>query len=149
MTRSGSSGELDHPSRRRIYEHLARLPGDHFRSIVRSLRLGHGAAHYHLDVLVSGGLLVRETMDGRCRYYPNIQEGAQSERNRLYMKHWKYRDLRLRILIILRRLKEAGAVTVAREMKISRQLASYHLRQLAKKGEVLHVRGRFRARLEP
>jgi predicted transcriptional regulator len=146
VSRSGIDGGLNHPARRRIYEHLTRLPGDYFRSIVRSLRLGHGAAHYHLDVLVRGGYLLRETTDGRCRYYPKA-EGAESERNRLYMKHWKFRDLRLRVLLVLGRLKEAGAVTVARELRISRQLASYHLSQLAKRGEVRHERGRFTARL--
>ena len=28
---------LKHPVRRRIYDHLIRLPGDHFRSVARSL----------------------------------------------------------------------------------------------------------------
>jgi len=110
------------------------------------LRLGHGAAHYHLDVLVSAGFLIRETAEGRCRYYPNGQ-GAESERNRLYMKHWKFRDLRLRVLLVLGRLKEATAVTVARELKISRQLASYHLAHLAKLGDVVREGGRFKARV--
>ena len=147
MTRTGAIGGLEHPVRKRIYDHLTRLPGDSFRSIVRSLRLGQGATRYHLGVLESGGFLLRETTEGRCRYYPN-GEGAESERNRLYSKHWKFRILRLRVLLIIRRLKEAGAVTVARELKISRQLASYHLSLLAKRGDVLHEHGRFKARLD-
>ena len=147
MTRAGARGGLEHPARKRIYNHLTRLPGDHFRSIVRSLRLGHGAAHYHLDVLVSGGFLLREKTEGRCRYYPNAH-GAEPERNHLYKKHWRFRALRLRVLGVLRRLQPAGAVAVARELKISRQLASYHLSQLAKRGEVLREQGRFKARLD-
>src|SRR3989442_3926622 len=122
-TRIGAIGGLDLPARKRIYNHLTRLPGDHFRSIVRSLRLGHGAARYHLDILVSRGFLFRETTEGRCRYYPKAQ-GAELERNRLYRKHWRFRVLRLRVLMVLGRLQQAGAVTVAREVKISRQLAS-------------------------
>jgi len=147
VTRAGARGGFGHPARERIYNHLTRLPGDHFRSIVRSLRLGHGAARYHLDVLVSGGFLLRETTEGRCRYYPNAQ-GAESERNSLYKKHWMFRVLRLRVLLVLGRLQPAGAGAVARELKISRQLASYHLSQLAKRGEVLRERGRFKARLD-
>ena len=146
MTRTGALGGLEHPARKRIYNHLTRLPGDHFRSIVRSLRLGHGAAHYHLDVLVSRGFLLQETSEGRSRYYPNAR-GAESERNHLYRKHWKFRVLRLRVLLVLGRLRQAGAVTVARELKISRQLASYHLSQLSKRGEVVREQGRFTARL--
>ena len=147
MTRAGAGGGLEHPARRQIYNHLTRLPGDHFRSIVRSLRLGHGSARYHLDVLVSGGLLLREVTEGRCRYYPNAQ-GAEPERNRLYKKHWEFRGLRLRVLLILGRLQPAGAAAVARELRISRQLASYHLSQLAKRGEVLREQGRFKARFD-
>jgi len=145
VTRTGAISGLDHPARERIYKHLTRLPGDHFRSIVRSLRLGHGATRYHLDVLVSGGFLLREATEGRCRYYPNAQ-GAESERNRLYRKHWKFRALRLRILLLLGRLQQADAVAIARELRISRQLASYHLSQLSKRCEVLCERGRFKAR---
>ena len=147
MTRIGAIGGLDHPARKRIYNHLTRLPGDHFRSIVRSLRLGHGAARYHLDILVRRGFLLRETTEGRCRYYPNAQ-GAESERNGLYRKHWKFRVLRLRVLLVLGRLQQASAVTVARELKISRQLASYHLSQLSKRGQVLREQGRFKARFD-
>ena len=147
MTQTGAIDGLGHPARKRIYNHLTRLPGDHFRSIVRSLRLGHGAARYHLDVLVSAGFLLREMTEGRCRYYPNAP-GAESERNRLYRKHWKFRVLRLRVLLVLGRLQHAGAVTVARELKISRQLASYHLSQLSKRGEVVLEDGRFKARLD-
>jgi DNA-binding MarR family transcriptional regulator len=95
---------------------------------------------------VSRGFLLRETTEGRSRYYPNAQ-GAESERNRLYRKHWKFRVLRLRVLRVLRRLQHASAVMVARELRISRQLASYHLSELSKRGEVLRDHGRFKARL--
>jgi len=96
---------------------------------------------------VSRGILLRETTEGRCRYYPNAQ-GAESERNRLYRKHWKFRVLRLRVLMVLDRLQQASSVAVARELKISRQLASYHLSQLSKRGEVLRQQGRFKARFD-
>src|SRR2546422_655458 len=34
---------LKHPVRRQIYDHLRLLPGDHFRSVARSLRLAVGS----------------------------------------------------------------------------------------------------------
>src|SRR5438128_787677 len=42
---------LKHPVRRQIYDHLRLLPGDHFRSVARSLRLAVGTARYHLNSL--------------------------------------------------------------------------------------------------
>src|SRR6059036_3053830 len=42
---------LKHPVRRQIYDHLRLLPGDHFRSVARSLRLAVGTSRYHLNAL--------------------------------------------------------------------------------------------------
>src|SRR2546428_12160962 len=42
---------LKHPVRRQIYDHLRLLPGDHFRSAARSLRLAVATAGYHLTSL--------------------------------------------------------------------------------------------------
>src|SRR5437773_12546373 len=60
---------LKHPIRRRIYDDLARLPGDHFRSVVRSLSLAVGIARYHLDVLAREALVSKQDTNGRARHY--------------------------------------------------------------------------------
>ena len=57
----GLMAGLNHPVRRRIYDHLRRLPGDHFRSVARSLDLAVGTARYHLDALLRDGLVYRRT----------------------------------------------------------------------------------------
>lgn len=134
---------LDHPTRQRIYEHLLRLPGDHFRSVVRSLHLGLGTARYHLGVLGRNGFVRSEKMNGWSRYYP-IGRRAEPERNRLYEKHWRMRDLRLRVLQTVRRSKEAGPSEVARTLGISRQLAAYHLDRLTELGYLKQRRSRGR-----
>ena len=126
---------LDHPARRRIYEHLLILPGDHFRAIVRTLKLSIGVVRHHLGVLVRSGLVYEERAEGRVRYYPRGGPLA-SQLTKLYRKHWKYRDLRFRVLLAVRATREAQPATIARVLGISRQLAAYHLSRLAKKGQI-------------
>ena len=124
---------LKHPVRRQIYDHLRLLPGDHFRSVARSLRLAVGTARYHLNALVQDGLLYKQEINGRSRYYVS---GGEAEVNRLYARHWEYRDVRLRVLLTLRRMDNAQPATIAKVLGISRQLASYHLRCLEKAGRI-------------
>jgi len=128
----------------RIYRHLLLLPGDHFRSIVRSLRIAHGTASHHLTVLVRKDLVSVDRGNGRCRYYPR-GAGAEAERNQLYQKHWNFRDLRLRVLFATKNLGAAKAAAVARTLGISRQLASYHLERLVDLGLVRREDGAYRA----
>src|SRR2546426_700994 len=68
-----------------------------------------------------------------ARYYVS---GGEAEVNRLYARHWEYRDIRLRVLLTLRRMENAQAAEIAKVLGISRQLASYHLRCLEKAGRV-------------
>src|SRR5213594_3617307 len=124
---------LKHPVRRQIYDHLRLLPGDHFRSVARSLRLAVGTARYHLNALVQDGLLYKQEINGRARYYVT---GGEAEVNRLYARHWEYRDVRLRILGLLRRMESAQPATIAKALGMSRQLVSYHLARLEKAGRV-------------
>ena len=124
---------LNHPVRRRIYDHLRRLPGDHFRSVARSLDLAVGTARYHLDALLRDGLVYKEDTNGRARYYLT---GGEADVNLLYARHWEFRDVRLRIVTTLRRLEKAQPATIARVLGISRQLVSYHLSRLEKTGGV-------------
>ena len=128
----------------RIYRHLLLLPGDHFRSIVRSLGIAHGTASHHLTVLVRKHLVSVDRRNGRCRYYPR-GAGAEAERNQLYQKHWNFRDLRLRVLFVTKNLGGAKAAAVARTLGISRQLASYHLERLVDLGLVSREDGHYRA----
>jgi DNA-binding MarR family transcriptional regulator len=127
---------LQHPVRRRIYDHLRRLPGDHFRSIARSLQLASGTMRYHLDTLIRNGLVFREKTNGRVRFYVN-GGGEEAEFNRLYARHWSYRDLRLRVLFAVKHLEDARPSTIAKSLGISRQLAAYHLAHLEEAGQVV------------
>lgn len=135
---------LDHPTRVRIYNHLLVLPGDHFRSIVRSLRIGVGEGRHHLNVMLRSGLIREDKSNGRCRYYAEGQ-GPMLDRNELFAKHWGYRDLRLRVLYAVRNLGDAKPSAVAQALGISRQLAAYHLTNLEELGLITRVGRHYRA----
>src|SRR2546427_11053797 len=79
---------LKHPIRRRIYDHLVRLPGDHFRSVARSLNLAVGTARDHLDALARAGLGYKQDTNGPAPYYAT---GGEAEGDRLYARRWGYR----------------------------------------------------------
>ncbi len=126
---------VPHPTRARILEHLRRLPGDHLRSIARSVSVSLGEVRYHLHVLHRSGAVRQEKVRHRARYYP-ADPGTQAERNILYQKHWEHRDLRARVLQVVRTQGAIRPSEVAQAAGISRQLASYHLVRLAESGHV-------------
>jgi predicted transcriptional regulator len=135
---------LEQPTRRRIFEHLRLLPGDHFRSIVRALHLSLGAARHHLGVLAKRGLVRSEKIGGKLRFFAVARDSAPPL-NDTYKQYWKYRDLRMRVWSAVLRLPEARPSTVAASLGVSRQLASYHLCRLAELGLVVKSHGRYRA----
>ena len=143
MAAHSETAILNHPTKRRIYEHLLVLPGDHFRSIVRFLGLGLGTVRHHMEGLVARGLVRVDRVNGHVRYYAN-GERSLPQLNRLYERHWAFRDLRLRVLLAVRRLGDARPITIARALGISRQLAAYHLAWLTEAGHVKRADGRYR-----
>ena len=118
------------PVRLRILEHLRILPGDHLRSIARTLRMSLGDLRYHLHVLVLKGMVREHRAAGRIRYY-SAESGDMAERNALFQRHWEQRETRARVLNALKAHGRAAPSQVARTMGISRQLAAYHLSRLA------------------
>ena len=126
-----------------MYEHLLLLPGDHFRSIVRSLGIGVGTAQHHLQVMLRDGLVYERKAEGRSRYYV-AGDREQLAKNDLFGKHWGFRDLRLRIWNAVNRSGESTATRIASVLGITRQLAAYHLGRLEKKGLVSSEDRRYR-----
>lgn len=135
---------LEQPTRRRIVEHLTHLPGDHLRSITRSLHISLGAGRHHLVVLAKEGLVRSERMGSRLRYFTN-PSSASVPLNDTFKEYWKYRDLRVRVWSAVHRLPDARPSTVAESLGVSRQLAAYHLNRLTELGLVVRTRGRYRA----
>ena len=144
MNLDAGSAFLDHPTRRRIVEHLSLLPGDHFRSIVRSLHLSVGTARYHLGALAKKGFVHPEKMGHKLRYFATARAN-KPPLNETYRQYWKYRDLRARVWLAVSRSPQARPSTVARALGVSRQLAAYHLNRLAELGLIARSHGRYHA----
>lgn len=134
---------LDHPTRLRIYKHVLTIPGDHFRSILRTLQLSVGVARHHLNVLVAHGLIRQDNTNGRARFYA-ASHSAEPEINKLYMRYWEVSQLRARILATVKRSNHTTPSDVARMMGISRQLAAYHLDQMVRSGAIKRMKTGYR-----
>lgn len=133
---------LTHPNRRRIVEHLEAVPGDHFRSIVRSLRLSRGTVRHHLLVLKRGNLVRSERIAGKCRFFVTARKLAPPM-NEIYKRYWRQADLRSRVWAAVLRLPDPRPSTVAAALGLSRQLAAYHLKKLAEAGRVIPTGGSY------
>ena len=144
MTANLELGVLNQPTRRRIVEHLRLLPGDHFRSIVRTLHLPLGAARHHLGVLAKRGLVRSERMGGKLRYFA-IPKDSALPLNDTFRQYWRYRDLRMRVWSAVLRSPGVRPSDVASSLGVSRQLAAYHLKCLVELGLVVRSHGRYRA----
>lgn len=59
------------------------------------------------------------------------------------MDHWRYREIRLRVLQVVSRLGAARPTSVAHSLGISRQLAGYHLARLTEFGLVTRANGAY------
>jgi predicted transcriptional regulator len=113
-------------TRRRIYMHLLRTPGDHYRSIQRALDLPNGVLSYHLDRLVKAGVVIVRTVPGRKRYYPiEIKPGVL-----------EVGGTRESILMHIARRPGISAAEIARNLGVSRRWIMRNLHDLRKAGMV-------------
>jgi len=92
-----------------------------------------------LDALIREGIVYREDINGRARYF---LKAGEVEKNRLYVSHWRYREMRLRVLFAIRRLENARPAAIGKALGISRQLAAYHLARLEDAGHIRPGRSR-------
>lgn len=142
VSRTGIAA-FEHPTRARILSHLETVPGDSFRSIARSVEVSVGEARHHINVLMRRGRVREQKTSGRCRYYLNGT--AAVDRNEAFEAFWTLRECRQRVLRFVQDRGEVTPSCVAAALGISRQLASYHLRQLAASGQVRRGRGAYLA----
>lgn len=126
---------IPHPTRTRILEHLRLLPGDHLRSIARTLQVSLGEVRYHLHVLHRHRQIREDKVAHRARFYVSAS-GSQAERNELFQKHWQHRELRSRILRAVQTRGSVRPTQVAKSVGVSRQLATYHLTSLSASGHL-------------
>lgn len=136
------SAALDHPTRAKILGHLEAVPGDHFRSIVRSVQVSVGEVRHHLNVLLRKGSVRESKQQNLCRYY--VRSDGATDRNQVFEAYWSLKDCRGRVLQAVRQRQVVRPSDVAFELGISRQLAAYHLGRLADAGALKWDQGRYR-----
>jgi DNA-binding transcriptional ArsR family regulator len=114
--------------RRQIYEDIQAHPGETYGAIKRNLSLSNGGLTHHLQVLERGGLVGSNSGRGRRTLYS--LEGRRplpnGDRHRI-------QDGMLRVLA---EAASASVLDMAERLDISRQLATYHVRLLAREGLV-------------
>ncbi|MBM4249170.1 MAG: winged helix-turn-helix transcriptional regulator [Euryarchaeota archaeon] len=128
---------LDQFVRGQVFGYIQANPGDHYSSIRQTLKLKNGTLAYHLRTLERENF-VFSRMDGIFRrFYPS---GLDPARVRL---RGNIRETHRRILELIEGSPGITPKELAGKMGASHQVASYHVRLLARKGRIrLEQRGR-------
>ncbi|MBI2078947.1 MAG: helix-turn-helix domain-containing protein [Euryarchaeota archaeon] len=126
-------------NRRRIYEHIRRMPGVHLRQIQRDLGMSMGTLEYHLRRLEKSGLLVtRETN----RFKSYFALGELDRRDKDYLYYLRQRMPR-KIAAEIARDAELPLKQLVQRMPIAPSTLSFHLKKLVRSQIVLeYAQGR-------
>jgi predicted transcriptional regulator len=125
---------LDLPLRKRITEYIRRNPGVHFRQISRDLDLAVGQVDFHLNALVKGEVLVKETGTGNVRFFVR-DKFSKDERKAMSILR---REIPRGIVLYLLDNPGSGPSKILENFNFTSATMSYHLRRLEKIG-VLRV----------
>jgi predicted transcriptional regulator len=121
---------LDLPLRKRITEYIRRNPGVHFRQITRDLDLAIGQLDFHLNALVKGEVLVKDTSTGNARFYVR-DKFSREERKALSILR---REIPRGIVLYLLENPGSTPSQILGNFSFTSATLSYHLRRLEKGG---------------
>jgi predicted transcriptional regulator len=133
---------LDLPLRKRLTEYIRRNPGVHFRKISRDLDLAIGQLDFHLNALVKGEVLVKDSSTSNARYFVR-DKFTRDERKTLSILR---REIPRGIVLFLRENPASTPHTILGSFNITHATLSYHLKRLEKAG-ILEVEQIGRERL--
>jgi predicted transcriptional regulator len=128
---------LDQFVRGQVFGYVQANPGDHYSSIRETLRLKNGTLAYHLRTLEREDFIFSR-MDGIYRrYYPSGADPARVARK------GNLKETHSRMLELI----ESGPGITPKELAVrlgtSHQVASYHIRLLARRGRIrIETKGR-------
>lgn len=125
---------LDLPLRKRITEYIRRNPGVHFRQITRDLDLAIGQLDFHLNALIKGEVIVKETVSGNARYYVR-DKFSKDERKAMSILR---REIPRGIVLFLLDNPGSTPSKILENFTFTSATMSYHLKRL-EKIEVLRV----------
>ena len=128
---------LDNFVRGRIYEHIRKNPGTHYREIMKEMEVKNGVLSYHLGVLEKTGLIKSRNERGVYKaFYPTGMRFPEDE---------KYRLTEIQIDIIDKIKEEPGISQkeIASELELKQQNVNYNIRTLERaKKLVVKKKGR-------
>lgn len=119
---------MDHFVRGRIYEFVCQNPGVNYSAIKQQFKLTNGTVTYHLSMLERQEF-IRSKQDGIYkRYFSNNGGPPASEVEPMSLQ-----------LIIAKTIRENPGLTqkeIAKKVRSSKQLVSYHIRRMKKEGQL-------------
>jgi predicted transcriptional regulator len=121
---------LDLPLRKRITEYIRRNPGVHFRLISRDLDLAIGQLDFHINALIKGEVIVKETATGNARYYVR-NKFSKDERKAMSVLR---REIPRGIVLFLLDNPGSTPSKILESFSFTSATMSYHLRRLEKTG---------------
>jgi predicted transcriptional regulator len=126
---------LNLENRRRIYEHICKMPGIHLRQIQRDLVMPMGTLGYHLRQLERSGLVVTRETNRFKSYFPI---GDLDRRDKDYLYYLRQRMPR-RIALEIARRPFTPLKTLVWRMPIAASTLSFHLKKLVQSNIVLEI----------
>lgn len=123
---------LELETRRRIYQHVQKVPGAHMREIGRDLAIPMGTLEYHLHYLVKASLLVMRQDPRYTRYFA---EGELSRRDKDVLAVLRQKVPRQ---IAAHLLLEPGSShgTILTKFALAPSTLSFHIKKLVASGIV-------------
>ncbi len=125
---------LDLPLRKRMTEYIRRNPGVHFRQISRDLELAIGQLDFHLNALVKGEVIVKDSSTANARYYVRDRFTKDERRSMSILR----REIPRGIVIFLLEHGQATPHEILDSFSFTHATLSYHLKRLEKAG-ILNV----------
>ncbi len=123
---NAASTLLNQTTRMTVFNFIKDNPGLHFRAISDCLRMPVGVLQYHLGLLVSGGLISVHT-DGRYKRYFVSKKFTEKEVEAISALRRRVSGM---ILIALLRKPQITHGELAKQLNLSSQALSWHMKQL-------------------
>lgn len=121
---------MQHPVRQAIATWVEDHPGGHLGELVRTLRLGWGNAHHHLDRMTSAGLLLQEHESNRVHLFLPGQVPREDRRLFSILEH----DCLRSVVSIVHDQPGINQRRLAEELGMTATAARKHVRRLTEEG---------------
>lgn len=131
---------LDNEIRQQLVDLVEREPGLHLRELQRRLDVGYGQVAYHLNRLEDENIIESHREGLYRRFYTRHADPGEDQSSP---------STRDEVLDAIRGNPGTHAAEIARELETSRQLVSYHVRELVGLAKVEEMPGKNCKRLFP